>query len=214
MLIKTRGIVLRAIKYSETSFILDIYTEAKGLRSYIVSGVRTKKSKVSAGLMQLMSLVDMVAYHRDDKDLLRIREIKAAHIYQKLPFEIDRSSIGMFMIELVRKSIREVEQNPLLFAYLFESFRYLDNSSHSVANLHLHFAVELTAFLGFIPGGDHSAETPIFDMQEGQFMPDASSHHYYMDEQSSELLGDRKSTRLNSSHTVISYAVFCLKKKK
>src|SRR5437588_9099626 len=28
------------------------------------------------------------------------------------------------------------------------------------------------------------------------------------------LLGDRKSTRLNSSHTVISYAVFCLKKKK
>src|SRR5260221_5734816 len=26
--------------------------------------------------------------------------------------------------------------------------------------------------------------------------------------------GDRKSTRLNSSHTVISYAVFCLKKKK
>src|SRR5438132_7364834 len=31
-----------------------------------------------------------------------------------------------------------------------------------------------------------------------------------------EVLGgqDRKSTRLNSSHTVISYAVFCLKKKK
>src|SRR5260221_8187563 len=27
-------------------------------------------------------------------------------------------------------------------------------------------------------------------------------------------LSDRKSTRLNSSHTVISYAVFCLKKKK
>src|SRR5260221_8885908 len=29
-----------------------------------------------------------------------------------------------------------------------------------------------------------------------------------------EAAGDRKSTRLNSSHTVISYAVFCLKKKK
>src|SRR5256885_7736840 len=27
-------------------------------------------------------------------------------------------------------------------------------------------------------------------------------------------IGDRKSTRLNSSHLVISYAVFCLKKKK
>src|SRR5256885_13003701 len=30
----------------------------------------------------------------------------------------------------------------------------------------------------------------------------------------SQTLGDRKSTRLNSSHLVISYAVFCLKKKK
>src|SRR5438034_5771982 len=30
----------------------------------------------------------------------------------------------------------------------------------------------------------------------------------------SHALLDRKSTRLNSSHTVISYAVFCLKKKK
>src|SRR5260221_3488212 len=29
-----------------------------------------------------------------------------------------------------------------------------------------------------------------------------------------QVLRDRKSTRLNSSHTVISYAVFCLKKKK
>src|SRR2546430_13559097 len=28
------------------------------------------------------------------------------------------------------------------------------------------------------------------------------------------ILGDRKSTRLNSSHSQISYAVFCLKKKK
>src|SRR5947208_10507322 len=30
----------------------------------------------------------------------------------------------------------------------------------------------------------------------------------------SELTRDRKSTRLNSSHQIISYAVFCLKKKK
>src|SRR5690349_7727798 len=32
--------------------------------------------------------------------------------------------------------------------------------------------------------------------------------------QSSTVWGDRKSTRLNSSHVEISYAVFCLKKKK
>src|SRR2546427_2868675 len=33
-------------------------------------------------------------------------------------------------------------------------------------------------------------------------------------DQTDALPGDRKSTRLNSSHSQISYAVFCLKKKK
>src|SRR5256885_4231874 len=37
--------------------------------------------------------------------------------------------------------------------------------------------------------------------------------HRHEDEQSDRRV-DRKSTRLNSSHLVISYAVFCLKKKK
>src|SRR5258708_20283656 len=35
-----------------------------------------------------------------------------------------------------------------------------------------------------------------------------------MQPQHGELVADRKSTRLNSSHQIISYAVFCLKKKK
>src|SRR5688572_2096908 len=35
-----------------------------------------------------------------------------------------------------------------------------------------------------------------------------------VDEELTAILGDRKSTRLNSSHSQISYAVFCLKKKK
>src|SRR5256885_4728660 len=41
------------------------------------------------------------------------------------------------------------------------------------------------------------------------FAPSLSTHR-----QSARLVQDRKSTRLNSSHLVISYAVFCLKKKR
>src|SRR2546427_7701006 len=38
--------------------------------------------------------------------------------------------------------------------------------------------------------------------------------HYVVNGQKVWTSGDRKSTRLNSSHSQISYAVFCLKKKK
>src|SRR2546426_9023263 len=44
----------------------------------------------------------------------------------------------------------------------------------------------------------------------GEQNPIGRPHH----EARGERIGDRKSTRLNSSHLVISYAVFCLKKKK
>src|SRR5260221_10961730 len=43
--------------------------------------------------------------------------------------------------------------------------------------------------------------------------PGLEDHACFL-QQRNELHRDRKSTRLNSSHTVISYAVFCLKKKK
>src|SRR5438034_5666182 len=48
-----------------------------------------------------------------------------------------------------------------------------------------------------------------------EFFEALCSHFYDIALQRGEALcqGDRKSTRLNSSHTVISYAVFCLKKK-
>src|SRR5947207_8693617 len=45
-------------------------------------------------------------------------------------------------------------------------------------------------------------------------MGDLSEFNKRLANQRKAMLQDRKSTRLNSSHTVISYAVFCLKKKK
>src|SRR5260221_5421951 len=52
--------------------------------------------------------------------------------------------------------------------------------------------------------GTHFAQTD-FRNDEGQRMNERNVQHIKKE--------DRKSTRLNSSHTVISYAVFCLKKK-
>src|SRR5690625_5912817 len=43
---------------------------------------------------------------------------------------------------------------------------------------------------------------------------DPNLHHAVMQTEDENYESDRKSTRLNSSHVAISYAVFCLKKKK
>ncbi|PHN01739.1 DNA repair protein RecO [Flavilitoribacter nigricans] len=202
MLLKTRGIVFRAIKYSETSLIVDIYTEARGLRKYIVSGVRKAKSSVSAGLFQVMSLVEIVAYEREGKDLNRLKEIRPAYIFTGIPFDLRKGAVGLFMAEVARKTIRESEENPSLFDFFFRSFQHLDQTDQPVVNLHLHFMLELSTFLGFTPGGDHTEETPYFDLQEGVFVGETGSHPYFLEESLAVYLYQLLESSMESSHGV------------
>src|SRR3989442_7709133 len=63
-------------------------------------------------------------------------------------------------------------------------------------------------WVGAIAASYHAAGTAFLTF-DCHFRDDYRAHVYRTDD-----FGDRKSTRLNSSHVRISYAVFCLKKKK
>ena len=188
MLIKTRGIVFRNQKYGESSVIIDVYTEEKGLQTYMVHGVRTAKARVSASLVQVMSLVELVSDIRDDRTLLHIKEIRPEIVYQSIPFDLKKGAVGLFMIEMARKSIREIEENRPLFDFLHRSFLFLDQTLQPVANFHLYFLCELAVFMGFQPDGTASSETPFFDLQEGYFISSIPNHPNYMEEAHSLLL--------------------------
>jgi len=181
-LVKTRGIIFKSVKYSESSLILDVYTEELGLRSYIVKGVRSKSGKNLAGHFQLMQVLDMVVYNNEAKALNYIKEYSLHHVYLNLPFDIKRSSVGVFMIEVARKSIKEREKNQRLFDFIMEGISRLEHDGHDrLLYLHLKFMVELSGYLGFFPQGRHSPETPSFDLKEGTFT-NYSGHLYTIDE--------------------------------
>ena len=169
MIITTKGIVLRAIKYSETSVICDVYTETMGLQSYIVSGVRKRKAKISASLLQVMSIIEIVAYHKKGRELNRITEVKPAYVYQQMPFDVIKGSVGLFMAELTQKTIKEHEENKPLFDFLYRAFTQLDKNENSVANYHIGFMAQLTQFLGFMIDDNLSSNMPYFDVKEGRF---------------------------------------------
>ena len=202
MIIKTSGIILRTVKYSETSIIADIYTREKGLRSYIVSGVRTPKAKVSAGLMQMMSLLDLVAYDREDKGLNRIKEIKPAHVYTSLPFDVMKASVGIFMAEVTRRAIKETEENKKLFDFLFSVFQYLDETKESYANLHLSFLIELSQHLGFQAHDDNDDKNAVFDLKEGVFTSETIGHTHFLSQNLSNILRGLISTNWQNSHII------------
>ncbi|MBP7184014.1 MAG: DNA repair protein RecO [Saprospiraceae bacterium] len=203
MLLSTKGIVIRTVKYAETSLILEIFTEQKGMRSYIIGGVRTQKSKTKNTALQPMSLVELVAYDRDDKSINRIKEIKSAFIYTNMAFDFKRAAVGLFMIEVAKKAIKEASPNEHLCNYLIESFKWLDQCD-SFANLHLSFMIHLSYFLGFMPEpfDNSSSKQFFFDLKEGQFSSEQPLNSYALDPEYASLLNAIITTPYNMSHTI------------
>lgn len=190
MLLSTRGIVLRALKYAESSMIVDIYTEHKGLQSFIISGVRKGKSKVGPALLQVTGLVDIVTYYNESRDLHRIKEIKSAYPYSNLLFDIRKSSVGLFVAEVCRRSLQKGEENTAMFNFIFGAFQQLDRTERPIANFHLCFMVGLSSYLGFSPYGSFSTLTPYFDLREGSFMPEMPLHADYLSKEESHILAE------------------------
>ena len=188
MLLKTRAIIFRSVKYGDSSLILEMYTEQRGIRKYIVSGVRKARSSTPASKLQLMNLLEIVAYEREGKEMTRLKELQPALVYERIPFEIDRGTLGTFILEVARNAIRESESNPALFAFLFATFAHLDRAQDSVVNLHLHFMLAFSGYLGFMPGGEHSAATPLFDLKRGEFVGGFPGHTDYLDDDRAALM--------------------------
>jgi DNA repair protein RecO (recombination protein O) len=155
LLHKTRGIVFRFTKYGETSIIVNIFTELFGLQSYIVNGVRTSSAKGSKiALYQPLTLLDLVVYHRETANLNRIKEIKCIHPFQSIAIDVRKSTIAMFIAEVVNKSVKEQSQPGDVFEFLFNSIVALDLAADGVENFHLTFLLKLSRYLGF---GAHNA---------------------------------------------------------
>ena len=188
-MVKTDGIVFRSLKYRETSLIIDIYTKELGLRSYLVNGVRSSKSKNSGNILQAMSQLDLMVYDKHGADKLnRIKEFKLAKFYSKLPFDVIRSMIGQFMIEVLRNCIKDNEANYEIYEFIEDWFSFLDESPHSIANLIPLFLVELAGKIGFAFEKERKAGYETFDLQEGQFLQGGPGHRYYLDGNLSDIL--------------------------
>ena len=168
MIISTKAIILKNIKYGDSSLILHAYTAEKGLRNYIVSGVRSTKSKIPAAAFQVGNMLDIIAYEKYENQLNRIKEINIQTVFKDIPFNIKKGAITQLMMEIVGKCIQEVEPNPVLFNFLADCLLYLDSTNDSIRNFHLYFLVQFSAFLGFSPGGKY-IEGSFFDQKEGIF---------------------------------------------
>jgi DNA repair protein RecO (recombination protein O) len=186
MLQKTRGIVLHSLKYGETGMIATVYTEQFGRISFLIQGMRSKKSTVKVNHLQPFFLVELEVYYKPGRDLHRIKELKNSYPFSSIPFEITKSTQAIFLAEILNKVLREEESHPELFEFLYYSIQVLDLLNEGVANFHLIFLAQLSRYLGFGPTNNFSDEMPYYDLMAGIFVSMPPSHvHFLKREESS-----------------------------
>ena len=166
--VKTRAIVLQSIKYGDSSLVVKMLTEEMGVQSFMVKGVFGKKSKMKAALFQNMTLLEIVA-EIGGSSLGFIKEISLAHYYKNNTVDFKKTTILIFISELLSKSIAESEPDTALFNYVYESMLWLDEVESSYADFPIIFAMRLSFYLGFFPNIDTYTEGSCFDLLDGNF---------------------------------------------
>jgi DNA repair protein RecO (recombination protein O) len=169
MLHKTRGIVFKTTDYSENSIIVQIFTEKFGLQSYIINGAKKPKAKMSRNIFQPLHLLDMVVYHKNAGNVQRIKEVKNSPLLQSIPYDIIKSSIAIFLNEVLYKAVRQQSADENLFGFIFSAIEWLDNETVGLANFHLLFLIKLTRYLGFYPDRYLAGSADYFDLKNGTF---------------------------------------------
>ncbi|MGK6350611.1 DNA repair protein RecO [Parapedobacter sp. DT-150] len=175
MLHKTRGIVLKSTNYSESSMVVQIFTEKFGLQSYLVNGARRPKAKIGATILQPLHLLEMVVYHRGNTSLQRIAEARQMPSFQTIPYDIVKSTVVLFLDEMLYKSLRQQSADEPLFDYLFHAISWLDMSEKMPPNFHLLFLLKLSRYLGFGPALPKPGQS-YFDLKDGVFCRSLPAH--------------------------------------
>jgi len=205
MLQTTNGIVLRSIKYGDTSLICNIFTRQLGVQTYLLQGVRSSKAQNKAALFQPATLLEIVAYQKPQKNLQRLKEYRAAYLAANMQQEVVKNSIALFSAELLLKLLPEHAPLPDLFDFCFEYFVSLDKLPvQAVGNLPLFFASQISKQLGFDLIGHYSTATPHLNHEEGGFSehtPREQSNVNDYDAKELELL--RQVQSIDQLHTVV-----------
>lgn len=169
MNVKTKAIVLSALRYQEKSLVVKCFTESDGLKSYYVrDAFSAKKSSQKTIYFRPLNILEIEAEHKNKNTLEYFKEVRLAFAYHTLNTNMVKAGIAMFVAEMLHNSIKEEEQNQSLYNFLELALLWLD-SHDDVSNFHLILLLELTKFLGFYPNNALSHHE-FFEMTEGVFI--------------------------------------------
>ena len=178
--------------------IIYAYTRAYGFQTLITQGVRNKKSAGNSNIFQPLFLLEMDFYYHSNQEIHRLKEARIHTAYQSIPFDVYKSSMVLFLAEILYKCLKTQETAPELYDFISHSMQILDQLNESISNFHLVFLTKLSRHLGFYPNRSDAIGMTCFDLRDGVFRKGYPNHPHYIPEKYSQIFLNLLDIEFNS----------------
>lgn len=183
---RNKSLILSSIKYNDSVNIVTAYSLDGGRNSYVFYRGKGNRQAVKHVYVQPFSLVEMVVSQKKTGMLPRIKELFPVLPMDGLLFNPLKTSIAVFLAEMLSRVLHDTERDPELFSFLENSVRVLNFIEKGVANFHLAFLIQLTRFLGYYPNMEYADDMPrYFDVENGFFVSMPPMHPYFLSQDES-----------------------------
>ena len=103
----SKAIALKYIKYGDSSIISKMLTLEKGLQSFIVKGVRQKKSKQKLICFEPLKLSEILVNHKENSNLQYLKKIDLLENMNYNYINPNASLLSIFIAEIILKTTKE-----------------------------------------------------------------------------------------------------------
>ena len=164
----TSGICLHYYKYSDSSVVAKIFTEKFGLRSFILKGGRSKKSKNKLNLLQSLNIVQLELTNYNKRQLQYIKEINKSEKFCHNVLDMNKRFIALFISEILLKVLVDSEKSDSTYKFVLKSIFMINQKRSLSKNFSILFLLKLSAYLGFYPNSEYY-ERKFFNLETGEF---------------------------------------------
>lgn len=188
MRISDKAIVLQTIKYGDKKNIVKLYTRNHGLLTVTSIPSSAPSSKIKSSAVLALNLLDIELIAKQNKDVHQLTEASCYYVSTNVGPSIFKLSVAQFLNEILLKCIKEQHANPQLYDFIEGCLQFLNESEEAYINLHVHFLMELSKYLGIEPSNNFSGSNLFFDLREGKFSHVSLTFPLGLDREDSALL--------------------------
>lgn len=173
MIISTKGIVLRVIKYGDSSIICNIFTELLGLQTYLVKGVRSEKKQSQKGnILRPGNILDLQVYHQNDKNLQYIKEYRLDYFFETIGDNVIKNTLLLYAVEVLSNLVQTADAQEELFEFATDFLHKMDQArADQLGNMPVFFLKEAAKKMGYAIDDNYSSSNCYLNTYEGCFQP-------------------------------------------